>query len=271
LKKLGIIGGMGPLATAYFYRRIVELTPASTDQEHIETLIYSCPSVPDRTAYLLSSRREVPAPSATAPTVADPRHERAGQAAPTERDGIGETDLPADPRPKMIEVGRKLREGGAEVLAIPCVTAHAFHKELEEGIGVPVLHAIRELAVTCRERNITRLGIMATDGAMLSRIYDDILEDFGITCLWPEENAQKKVMSMIYDDVKAGRILSKSAFAEVERELFRAGAEAVVLGCTELSQATVTMDLGEKYIDIIDVLAQACVRECADAKGEKNA
>lgn len=238
MKKLGIIGGMGPLATAYFYRRIVELTPALTDQEHIETLIYSCPSVPDRTAYLLSSDRNVPA---------------------------------SDPRPKMIEVGRTLREGGAEVLAIPCVTAHAFHKELEDGIGVPVLHAIRELAATCRERNITRLGIMATDGAMLSRIYDDILEDFGITCLWPGEIGQKKVMSMIYDDVKAGKILSKSAFAEVEKELFQAGAEAVVLGCTELSQATVTMDLGENYIDIIDVLAQACVRECADTKGEKNA
>ncbi len=254
MKKLGIIGGMGPLATAYFYRRIVELTPAATDQEHIETLIYSCPAVPDRTAFLLSSGKTLASDSADLPC---------GEAQPA---GAQESaDLPEDPRPKMVEVGRKLRSCGADVLAMPCVTAHAFHKDLEEGIGVPVIHAIRELGELCKRKNITKLGIMATDGAMLSRIYDDILSEFGITCVWPGEEGQKKVMSMIYDDVKAGRILSEEAFNQVGDELFRAGAEAIVLGCTELSQAMVTMDPGENYIDIIDVLAQACVRECTGA------
>ena len=263
MKKLGIIGGMGPLATAYFYRRIVELTPATTDQEHIETLIYSCPAVPDRTAFLLSSdEKKLPVdcsgiqPLPLLPEVAVLE----GDASPEV-----DADLPEDPRPKMIEVGRKLRSCGADVLAMPCVTAHAFHKDLEEGIGVPVIHAIRELGALCKSKNITKPGIMATDGAMLSGIYDDILSEFGVTCVWPDKEGQKKVMSMIYDDVKAGRILSEEAFNQVGDELFRAGAQAIVLGCTELSQAMVTMDPGDKYIDIIDVLAQACVRECTGA------
>lgn len=226
MKKLGIIGGLGPLATAYFYRRIVELTEVSTDQEHIETLIYSKPSIPDRTAYLLA------------------------------QDGA------EDPTPALISVGKTLRDGGAQVLAIPCITAHAFHKEMEEGIGLPVLHAIRELGSVCREKNITRLGIMATDGARATRIYEDALSEYGVTCMWPQDKGQKQVMSMIYDDVKAGKNISAGAFAEASEELFTSGAQAIVLGCTELSQAMVEMTLDDRYIDIIDVLAAACVREC---------
>lgn len=225
MKTLGIIGGLGPLATAYFYRRVVELTPATTDQAHIETWIRSCPQIPDRTAFLLGESTE-------------------------------------DPRPKMIEAGSSLLSAGADVLAIPCITAHAFHKDLEEGIGHPVLHAIRELGEVCRARGIRNLGIMATDGARKSRIYDEILEKTGITCIWPEEPDQARVMHMIYDDVKAGRILSRADFESVGNALSAMGAEGIVLGCTELSQATVTMELDPVYIDIIDVLAEACVREC---------
>ena len=226
MKKLGIIGGLGPLATAYFYSRIVELTPATCDQDHIETLIYSRPSIPDRTAYLLGRSEE-------------------------------------DPRPALIGVGKTLREGGAQVIAIPCITAHAFHKEMEEGIGIPVLHAIKELGLYCQEQGISRIGIMATDGARMSRIYDDILNEMGISCIWPEDPEQGMVMDLIYKDVKSGKKLTEETFNKVSEELFKHGAETIVLGCTELSQAKVKMDLSDKYIDIIDVLAIACVRECS--------
>lgn len=226
MKTLGIIGGLGPLATAYFYRRIVEMTPAQIDQEHIETLIYSCPSIPDRTSYLL-----------------------------------GRSD--DSPIPKMVDAGSRLKESGAEVLAIPCITAHAFHQELEKGIGIPVLHAIRELGDYCKKHGIERIGIMATDGARATRIYEGVLDEFGITCIWPSEDGQKQVMKMIYDDVKAGKKIGESAFATETEKLFADGSQAIVLGCTELSQAKNTMDLDDRYIDIIDVLAAACVRECA--------
>ena len=225
MKKLGIIGGLGPLATAYFYRRVIEYTPAGTDQEHIETWIGSCPQIPDRTAFLL-----------------------------------GESD--EDPLPKMIEVGRALRSQGAEVLAIPCITAHAFHKEMEEGIGIPVLHAIRELGEVCRTCGITRLGVMATDGARKTSIYEDNLKEYDVTCLWPGRKGQEIVMSMIYNDVKAGRSIGVGDFGSVAKELFDSGAQAIVLGCTELSQAKESLALDPRYIDIIDVLAEACVREC---------
>ena len=227
MKKLGIIGGLGPLATAYFYRRVVELTNVSTDQEHIETWIGSCPDIPDRTAFLLKKSSR-------------------------------------DPLPKMIEAGKTLRSIGCEVLAIPCITAHAFHKEMEEGIGISVLHAIRELGACCKEKGITTLGIMATDGAKETKIYEDGLSEFGITCVWPDASGQKKVMGMIYDDVKAGKSIDQRAFKDVSRALLHDGAEAVVLGCTELSQAKAEMDLSDLYIDIIDVLASACVRECKE-------
>ncbi len=225
MKTLGIIGGLGPLATAYFYRRIVELTPAQSDQDHIETWIRSCPSIPDRTAFLLGRSTE-------------------------------------DPRPKMIEAGISLVKSGADVLAIPCVTAHAFHKDLEEGIGHPILHAIGELGKTCQARGIRQVGIMATDGARDSSVYESILQAYDVSCIWPEEADQARVMHMIYQDVKAGRIISEGDFTQVGNALLQAGAEAVVLGCTELSQATVTMNLNEDYIDIIDVLAAACVKAC---------
>ena len=229
MKKLGIIGGLGPMATAYFYSRVVEMTNASIDQEHIETWIGSCPQIPDRTAFLLSK------------------------------------DAAEDPRPTLIEVGRKLRDIGAEVLAIPCITAHAFHKEMEEGIGLPVIHAIRELGNWCQDKGVTSLGVMATDGAKKSKIYDDVLSEYGVTCIWPSEGDQKKVMSLIYDDVKAGKALNHGYFTEASEALFLSGAQAIVLGCTELSQAMVEMDLDDRFVDIIDVLAKACVREC---KGE---
>ncbi|MBO4688211.1 MAG: amino acid racemase [Clostridiales bacterium] len=225
MKKLGIIGGLGPLATAYFYRRVVEYTKADTDQEHIETWIGSVPQIPDRTAFLLGESNE-------------------------------------DPLPKMIEVGRALRNQGAEVIAIPCVTAHAFHKEMEKGIGIPVIHAIRELGEVCRTCDITRLGVMATDGARKTSIYDEVLKEYGVTCLWPGNDGQSEVMSMIYHDVKAGRNIGVGAFGRVAKELFDSGAEAIVLGCTELSQAKEALALDPRYIDIIDVLAEACVREC---------
>ena len=255
MKKLGIIGGLGPLATAYFYRRVVELTPACCDQEHIETWIGSCPQVPDRTAYLLAKRANTDDPAEA---------------------GSNDSALSAaaeNPLPKMVEVGRTLRDMGAEVLAIPCITAHAFHSEMEKGIGLPVIHAIRELGEVCRARGITALGIMATDGARTTAIYDDTLSEYGIKCIWPSEEGQKAVMSMIYDDVKAGKEPDGRSFTSVSQELSNAGAQAIVLGCTELSQADIQggdlksklktdLPTDEYYIDIIDVLAAACVREC---------
>jgi len=225
LKKLGIIGGMGPMATAYFYRRIVELTDARCDQEHIPTLIYSEPSIPDRTAFLLGSSN-------------------------------------VSPLPYLISVGQALQAQGAEVLAIPCITAHAFHREMEEGIGVPILHAIRLVGETLARDGVRKIGVMATDGAIQTGIYEDTLRDFGIENIRLPDATQAMVMKMIYDEVKAGKNLSMDTLDTVANVLRDKGAERLILGCTELSLAKRDAPLASDFIDVIDVLAQGAVQYC---------
>ncbi len=113
MKKLGVIGGLGPMATAYFLQLITQMSDAETDQEHMEILLHSNPRIPDRTRFILGQSEE-------------------------------------DPLPQMIEVGIDLRSQGAEVIAIPCVTAHYFQKRLEREIGIPILDAIRETVLCLR-------------------------------------------------------------------------------------------------------------------------
>jgi aspartate racemase len=104
---LGVIGGLGPIATAYFYELVIQMTSAKVDQEHIEMLIFSKPSIPDRTEYILGKSKE------------NPVH-------------------------PMIDIGKLLVGMGADHIAIPCITAHYFHDILSEGIGAPIIHIIKE-------------------------------------------------------------------------------------------------------------------------------
>ena len=143
MKVLGVIGGLGPMATAYFLQLLTQMTDAATDQNHIEVLIHSKPQIPDRTQYILGKSKESP--------VAD-----------------------------MVEVGAALTKQGAQVLAIPCITAHFFQKELEETIGVTIINAIEETAAYLQKRGYQRIGIMATDGTIESGIFQQALEAHGM-------------------------------------------------------------------------------------------
>ena len=109
MKKLGVIGGLGPLATEYFYSLINKMTDANRDQDHIEMIIYSKPSIPDRTGYILGKSKENPI-------------------------------IP------MIEVGRILGELGVDYIAIPCITGHNFYEVLASEIRVPIIHMVKETA-----------------------------------------------------------------------------------------------------------------------------
>ena len=139
MKKLGVIGGLGPMATAYFMELVIEMTDADEDQKHIEMLIHNCPSIPDRTRYIL---------------------------------GLS----PENPLEPMVAVGRKLAENGAEVIAIPCVTSGCFYEELTAGIPVPVISTIEETASYLQKEHISEIGLMATDGTIESRVFQDALE-----------------------------------------------------------------------------------------------
>lgn len=231
MKRLGIIGGLGPMATAYFMQLIIEMTDARTDQDHIETIVYNFPKTPDRTKYIL---------------------------------GLSELN----PAPEMIRIGKLLAQQQVDVLAIPCVTAHYFHAQLEKEIGIPVVHGIRKTAEYLAERNIRCVGVMATDGTIQSNLFQQELDAKGIKAVVPDKVNQRKVMQMIYDDIKAGKRADMKKFREVTKNLQEQQAEVIILGCTELSVIKRDEKLKKGYLDILDVLARSCVLSCGTLKEE---
>lgn len=223
--KLGVIGGLGPMATAYFYQLVTEMTAAEKDQDHIDIDIASRPGIPDRTAFIL-----------------------------------GESD--ADPVPGIVAAGKFLAAAGASCLAIPCMTAHFFHDRIQAELPVPVIHAIAETARYLKEAGAKRCGVMATDGSVTSGVFGKALSAEGLEVIYPEAEEQKAVMSIIYDDVKSGNPVDFDSFMDVSNSLFASGADAIILGCTELSVVKRDFRLGPGYIDCMEVLAAAAIERC---------
>ena len=233
MKTLGVIGGLGPMATAYFMQLVIEMTEAVTDQEHIPMIIYNCPQIPDRTNYLL---------------------------------GISEEN----PGPQIIECGRKIAAAGAELMAIPCITAHALYPEFEQELDVPVLHIIRETAAYLKKEGIRKVGLEATDGTVSTGVFQKELEQQGIEVVLPSKEKQEMVMHIIYNNVKAGRRVDMDRFQQVEEELHEKGAEVIILGCTELSMISRDEKIGHGYLDAMEVLARAAVLQCGKLKTKYN-
>lgn len=222
---LGVIGGLGPMATAYFMELVTQMTDAAVDQAHLEMLIYSVPSVPDRTRYILDNTSE-------------------------------------NPLPDMLRIGQFLAQQGAARIAIPCVTAHYFFRELESGIPVPVINGVRETARHLQEHGITKVGIMATDGTISSKVFHRELESCGIAAVTPSKARQEDVMHLIFDDIKAGLPADMARFSRVAEELRDNGAQAIILGCTELSLIKRAHNIGAGFLDAMEILAQQAILQC---------
>lgn len=231
MKRLGIIGGLGPMASAYFLRLIVEMTDAKADQEHIEVILHSKPQIPDRTQFILGKSSE-------------------------------------NPMPQLIETGRSLLAQGANVIAIPCITAHFFQKRLEEEIGAYIINTIEETARYLKSEGISCAGIMATKGTIQSKLFQRVFKDYGITCRIPGAAGQDKVMHIIYDNVKAGLPVEMDIFEQVSKELHDGGAEVILLGCTELSMIKRDYKIGKGYLDVMEVLARQAVLICGKLKSQ---
>ncbi len=230
MKILGVIGGLGPMATAYFVQLVTQMTDAVTDQEHIEMIIHSKPSIPDRTKYILGLSKD-------------------------------------NPLPLLLSVEDSLIEQGANIIAIPCITAHFFQPELEKD-GIEVVHAIRETALYLNEEKITKIGVMATDGTIQSKLFQQILGEYNIECIVPSESKQKMVMSLIYNDVKAGKEPDMEEFNQIREELKNNGAQIVLLGCTELSLIKKDYKVGKDILDVMEVMARHVVLRCGQLKNE---
>ena len=227
---LGVIGGMGPLASQLFYRKVIEKTEASKDQEHLNLILFSHASMPDRTEAILRGGRE-------------------------EREHLLEL---------LLADGRALEEMGARCIAIPCNTSHFFIEQLQEAFSIPVINMIWETAVRIsgEMRAVKRVGILATDGTVRMGLYHKACEEVGLEALTLSDTGQKLVMKFIYEGVKNGQPVDRKEFELVERELCELGCQAAVMACTELSCLKEQFQLSDYYVDPMDVLAERSILAC---------
>ncbi|MCA1707910.1 MAG: amino acid racemase [Actinobacteria bacterium] len=218
---VGVLGGMGPLATAEFMRLLVAFTPAKRDQEHLHVIVDSNPMIPDRTAALL----------------------RGGE----------------DPTPMLVESARLLESAGAEILAMPCNTAHFLLSDIQAAVSIPVLDMIEETIDAIARDHRGTVGIMATAGTVSANLYGRALESRGMSWIAPDDETQG-LLNKAIDLVKAGEESRAGPPVEkVVRRLAGSGAGVLVLGCTELPMALRGIDIPVPVVDPMTVLARAVV------------
>ncbi len=224
-RTIGVVGGMGPWATLDFFEKVLRLTPAGRDQDHLRLIIDNNPRIPDRSEAIL---------------------------------GGGE-----DPTPALVATARNLEAAGADLIVIPCNTAHAFYRAIQEAVRVPVLHIMAEVARAAAERlpGLTRVGLLATRATVAAGLYQQAFKPLGVEVLTPDDAGRRTVDRLIYA-IKAQRAEGalRSEGAAVGRSLVKAGATAVILGCTDLPLALEEENLGVPILDSNLVLAQATVR-----------
>ena len=226
-KTIGVIGGMGPAATADMLLKITKLTDAKSDQEHIHVIIDSNINIPDRTEAILHG---------------------------------GE-----DPLPELKASVELLEKAGADLIIIACNTAHYFVPELEKISKIPIISMPEETALLLKNRGIRKVALLGTDGTVKSGVYQSVLDSKEIETVYPNMEQQALIMSLVYDYIKRGILdASKLPVREVKdicNDLKNRGAEAVLLACTELPVAFDVMGLyDESCVDPTTVLAAAAIK-----------
>lgn len=224
LKKLGVLGGLGPAATSFYYSSIIEHTKASCDQEHIDMIILSHASTPDRTKAILSGDTKEIIESLT--------------------DDI-----------------KSLESLGVSNIAIPCNTSHYFFKEMQGATTVPIINMVSESIRYAIDKcpQVKKIGIMGTDGTVNSGIYDIECNKCGIEAVHPSAKMQQDVMHIIYDEIKCGKRGSKSLFDGVMNEFIKNGCDVVILACTELSVFKQYHEIQDICLDAMDVLVHESI------------
>ncbi|WP_433359027.1 aspartate/glutamate racemase family protein [Streptosporangium sp. CA-115845] len=223
---VGVLGGMGPAATADFHTKLVRATPAHTDQQHLPLIIWSDPTVPDRSAALLN--------------------------------------MGPDPTPWLMRGARALKAAGAGIIAVPCNTAHAFLAHVERETGVGIVHMIDETVqhIATVNPDIRGVGLLATTGTIRAHLYQDWLERAGYSVLLPTAQEQEAVVMRVIRSVKAGHhdldlIRQLHALSE---SLASRGAQILIAGCTELPLVLGEDDIPLPVVDPGQILAHAVVR-----------
>jgi aspartate racemase len=228
-RTLGVIGGMGPLATVKLFERIVLSTEAKSDQEHLHIIIDNNTNISDRTKYILKG-----------------------------------TDNPLD---ELIISAKKLEDMGADFIIMPCNTAHYFIEEIRKNIKIPFISMIEETAkhIIDNYPGIRNLGLLATEGTYSSRVYNNVFDNYGLNVYIPNKDNQGKLMNFIYDIKRGIYTPDFNNFNEPVKELLVQGAELFILGCTELSVAYDLFRFEGEYLDAMDVIVKRSI-EYAGAK-----
>ena len=226
---VGIIGGMGPEATVELMRRVIARTPADGDQDHIHVIVESNPKIPSRMAHLI---------------------ERTG----------------SDPTPELIRIARNLQRAGADVLAMPCNTAHGYLPAIQAAVSIPMLDMVQlTVAQLARLRPNARVGLLASSALIMAGVYARPLAAHGLEPVLPQR--QEDLMALI-KGVKRGSAGTEAGLklADLSREL-SLRADVLLIACTELSVISAPLKTAPEraipLIDSIDVLTQAIVEFAA--------
>lgn len=221
---LGIIGGMGPEATINLCERIINHTQATSDQEHIEMIILNHTTMPDRTQAIL-------------------------------------TNTPAPLLEHMKKCADILNYSAADVVAMPCNTSHYFYDDIQSYLHMPLINmpliAIKKAIF--KFPGLQKLGIIATNGTVHSGLYTEQCKHENIEPVYPDSEYQARVMSLIYNDIKAQGYINIDSFKDICDHLRDRGAQALLLACTEISLIQNKMPLPPDGIDALDALAYECI------------
>lgn len=223
-KKLGVIGGLGPAATSYYYDSVIKHTKASCDQEHIDMFILSHASTPDRTQAIMSQSTKELIDS-------------------------------------LIQDIKLLEYAGVSNIAIPCNTSHYFYDVMQSSTQIPIIHMVREsvLAAAALKNGVKKIGIMGTDGTISSGIYDKECTALDLEAVHPSPDRQKDVMHIIYQEIKCGKPGSEDLFYGVMDEFMEKGCDVVILACTELSVYRQNHKVPDFCLDAMDVLVKESI------------
>ena len=224
-KIVGVLGGMGPDATVDFMTKVIALTPADKDQDHLHMLVDHNPTVPNRQTFILGGDE--------------------------------------DPGPAMAAMARRLEAAGADFLVIPCNTAYAFQKSILDVISIPLISIIDESIDAIGEKapDAKAVGLLATNGCLQAGVYQSAMAAKDLVAVMPEGDELEQLMTLV-NGIKAGHKGSdvSASMRKLAEALIGRGAAAIIAGCTEIPLVLDDSMLEVPLISSTDVLAQRTVQ-----------
>jgi len=219
--KIGIIGGLGPLATVKFMEMLDKRL--NNYNKEYEFIVINDPTTPDRTSYILDNKKENPINS-------------------------------------ILNMVKKIDLFECDLIVMPCNTASYFYKEIESNTNILFINIVLETTKYLNNLNVKKVGLLATEGTVKSKIYEELLDKYNIELVLPNKSNQKIISSIIYDGIKSGKYIDLNKFNDVINDLKRLECEKIILGCTELSSLKEIYNLKDKVlIDAMDILADSTV------------